>query len=93
MGIGGNLNISSFWATFSGNITDLSGGTYGAGFIFNNYLNLINYKTFLVNCSITQAGLPTSTSYGFTQIFNNPGPTTIGNVVSKILYYSSNTLV
>ena len=95
--IGGNLNIGGFltcgnrWATFSLNISLVGGTTYCAGFFLNNYPNLVNGKTFLIDCAITQAGLPTSTSYGFTQVINNPGPTTSGNVVTKNLYYSSNT--
>jgi len=95
--IGGNLNIGGFltcgnrWATFSLNISLVSGTTYCAGFVFNNYPNLVNGKTFLIDCAITQAGLPTSTSYGFTQVINNPGTTSSGNVVTKNLYYSSNT--
>ena len=95
--IGGNLNIGGFltcgnrWATFSLNISLVSGTIYCAGFFFNNYPNLVNGKTFLIDCAITQAGLPTSTSYGFTQVINNPGTTSSGNVVTKNLYYSSNT--
>ena len=99
-GVGGNLNISGFltcgnrWATFSAIfLNGGSGTTYCAGFYFNNYPNLINGKTFLIDGSVTQSGLPTSTSYGFTQIVNNPGVTSSGNVVTKNLYMSSNTVV
>jgi len=99
LNVAGNSSISGFltcanrWITTSLNFSFVSGTTYCAGFFLNSYPNLVNGKTFIIDASVTQSGLPTSTSYGFTQIVNNPGPTTSGNVVAKNLYMSSNTAV
>jgi len=98
-GVSGNLNISGFltcnnrWFTLSNNFSFGSGSTYCAGFYLNNYPNLINGKTFLIDGAVTQSGLPNSTSYGFTQLINNPGTTSSGNIVVKNLYMSGNTVV
>ena len=91
--VSGNISCGTRFLTVSNTFSFNGGSTYCAGFYLNSYPNIINGKTFLIDGSITQSGFRTSTSYGFTQIINNPGPTSSGNIVVKNLYFSSNTVV
>ena len=100
LNVAGNTSINGFltcgnrWVTLSTNFSFAFGPTtYCATFYFNNYPNIVNGKTFLIDCQITQNGLPTSIANGFSQIVNNYGITSNGNVTVKTLYNHNNIAV